>query len=438
MNKKISIVGAGLVGSLLGINLKQRGFDVTIYEKRKDPRKSRNYQGRSINLALSRRGILALQSVGIFEKIAPLLIPMKGRMMHDESGELTYQPYGKEGQHINSVSRGKLNEILVETVEALGVEVQFEKTCEAVDFENTVLSFSDGEQVESDIIFGTDGAFSAIRKQMQTMDRFNFSQHYIDHGYKELQIDPINDDFALDPNYLHIWPRGNFMLIALPNQDKTFTCTLFFPFEGSPSFHSLSSDKDIKSFFQSYFPDILSLIPDLLTQYQRNPTSSLVTTKCSPWNKNNTLILGDASHAIVPFYGQGMNSGFEDVRLLVELAEKLDWDWCDILPAFSAARKKDADAISELALNNFIEMRDHVGNPDFLKRKKLEAQIQEAFPKEWIPLYSMVTFSDLPYSEAMRLGNIQTEIMREVLDKNPQDVSFEEIVRQFNILKQAD
>lgn len=389
-------------------------------------------------MALSRRGILALQSVGIFEKIAPLLIPMKGRMMHDESGELTYQPYGKEGQHINSVSRGKLNEILVETVEALGVEVQFEKTCEAVDFENTVLSFSDGEQVESDIIFGTDGAFSAIRKQMQTMDRFNFSQHYIDHGYKELQIDPINDDFALDPNYLHIWPRGNFMLIALPNQDKTFTCTLFFPFEGSPSFHSLSSDKDIKSFFQSYFPDILSLIPDLLTQYQRNPTSSLVTTKCSPWNKNNTLILGDASHAIVPFYGQGMNSGFEDVRLLVELAEKLDWDWCDILPAFSAARKKDADAISELALNNFIEMRDHVGNPDFLKRKKLEAQIQEAFPKEWIPLYSMVTFSDLPYSEAMRLGNIQTEIMREVLDKNPQDVSFEEIVRQFNILKQAD
>ena len=439
MSHKISIVGAGLVGSLLSIHLRQKGFDVTIFDKRKDPRTSKNYEGRSINLALSRRGILALEAVGVFRNVEPLLIPMKGRMMHNECNELTFQAYGKEGQHINSVSRGQLNRILIEAAEALGVKVLFEKKCEHVDFERSTLLFQDKEEVKSDVIFGTDGAFSAVRKQFQSSDRFNFSQHYIEHGYKELEIAPDKKgNFALSPDYLHIWPRGNFMLIALPNQNKTFTCTLFFPYEGSPSFESIVSQEDTESFFRRYFPDLLSLIPDLVQQYQRNPTSSLVTTKCSPWHKNNTLMLGDACHAIVPFYGQGMNSGFEDVRLFMELAESQNWNWDQIIPSFSSIRKKDADAISELALSNFIEMRDHVGNPSFLKRKKLEAQIQEAYPKDWIPLYSMVTFSDLPYSEALRLGNIQNKIMNKVIDKKIEDISFDEIVKEFNTLKKAD
>ena len=437
MKDNISIVGAGLVGSLLGLMMRQRGFDVQLYEKRKDPRKADVVGGRSINLALSRRGILPLQAANVYDKISPFLIPMKGRMMHDEQGELTFQPYGRENEFINSVSRAQLNELLIESAEEAGVEVHFDQKCEYIDFDSTRLDFEGGHQANSDLIIGTDGAFSAVRKQMQSMERFNFSQHYIEHGYKELTIEPIEGDFALEPNYLHIWPRGNFMLIALPNHDKTFTCTLFFPFEGQPSFSTLSEDQAILSFFEQYFSDVLDLIPDLVSQFKLNPTSSLVTTKCFPWNRNKTILLGDAAHAIVPFYGQGMNSGFEDVRLFVELAEEKDFQWESILPMYSNFRKKDADAISELALHNFLEMRDHVANPDFLARKKLEAKIQEAHPKDWIPLYSMVTFSDLPYSEALRLGKIQKSILDEYLKEDLEGIDFSEIIQKFNTLKKA-
>ena len=224
------------------------------------------------------------------------------------------------------------------------------------------------------------------------------------------------------------------MLIALPNNDGTFTCTLFFPFEGSPSFAELNTKDEVNAFFDKYFKDAKDLIPDLADEFFTNPTSSLVTTKCEPWHKNNTILLGDAAHAIVPFYGQGMNSGFEDVRLFVEMAEEKNWMWDQILPVYSSTRKKDADAISELALHNFIEMRDHVGDPDFLRRKKLEAQIQEQYPKEWIPLYSMVTFSDLPYSEALRLGKIQKKVMDEFLNQS-EEISFIEVIARFNTLK---
>lgn len=436
MKDKISIVGAGLVGSLLAVILKQKGFDVQIFEKRKDPRKSENIEGRSINLALSHRGIRPLKVAGVYDIIEPYLIPMKGRMMHDEAGELTFQPYGKEGQFINSVSRAQLNELLIESAEKAGVEVYFDHKCSNINFENGTLSFDNGVTEKADLIIGTDGAFSAIRKKLQFTDRFNFSQHYIEHGYKELSIQPKDDQFLLEPNYLHIWPRGNFMLIALPNNDKTFTCTLFFPFEGNPSFDKLTIKDEVNAFFEKYFVDAKALIPDLADQFFTNPTSSLITTKCEPWHKDTTILLGDAAHAIVPFYGQGMNSGFEDVRLFVEMAEEMSWKWEDILPAYSATRKKDADAISELALHNFIEMRDHVGDPDFLKRKKLEAKIQEAFPKEWIPLYSMVTFSDIPYSEALRLGKIQKKVMDEFLQQ--EEVDFQEVIDRFNTLKQAD
>ncbi len=437
MKDKISIVGAGLVGSLLAVILKQKGFSVDLFEKRKDPRKSEAAEGRSINLALSHRGIRPLQLAKVYEKTEPSLIPMKGRMMHDETGNLTFQPYGKKGQFINSVSRAQLNELLVESAEEAGVNVHFDHKCEDVDFSNTSLIFEGNKEIKSGVIIGTDGAFSAIRKKMQFTDRFNFSQHYVEHGYKELSIEPKNNEFQLEPNYLHIWPRGNFMLIALPNSDKTFTCTLFFPFEGDLSFSALNTKEKVNAFFEMYFKDVMELIPDLTDQFFSNPTSSLVTTKCEPWYRNQTILLGDAAHAIVPFYGQGMNSGFEDVRLFVEMGEQLKWQWNDILPRYAKMRKKDADAISELALHNFIEMRDHVGDPSFLKRKEIEAVIQENYPKDWTPLYSMVTFSDIPYSEALRLGKIQKTLMDEALSSG-QSIDIEQLIHRFNTLKTGD
>ncbi len=437
MKNKISIVGAGLVGSLLALLLKQKGFSVEIFEKRSDPRKAEVAEGRSINLALSDRGIKPLKMAGIFEKIQPYLIPMNGRMMHDEENNLTSQPYGKEGQFINSVSRAKLNEILIEEAEKEGVQVFFDHRCETIDFEANTIVFENGKSSTSDLIIGADGAFSSIRKKLQFTDRFNYSQHYIEHGYKELSIDPIDGNFALEPNFLHIWPRGNFMLIALPNSDKSFTCTLFFPFEGKPSFDSLKDKEDVKNFFQSYFPDAYELIPNIVEQFESNPTSSLITITCDPWDKNRTLIIGDSAHAIVPFYGQGMNSGFEDVSLFIEMSEELNFDWDVILPKYSSFRKKDADAISELALYNFLEMRDHVGDENFLRKKELERQIQEAYPNEWIPLYSMVTFSDMRYSEALRLGKIQRQVMSEFLSQDPENVDFRKVIDRFNALKIA-
>lgn len=436
MKNKIGIVGAGLVGSLLGLSLRQRGFEVELYEKRDDPRIEGTAAGRSINLALSRRGIQPLKKANVFDKIEPYLIRMNGRMMHDEQGNRTVQPYGKAGQYINSVSRAQLNRLMIDEAENEGVRVHFGHKCDQIDFRSSTLHFNNERSAKPDVVFGTDGAFSEVRKHMQSVDKFNFSQHYIQHGYKELSIDPIEGDFALEPNYLHIWPRGNFMLIALPNADKTFTCTLFLPFAGTPSFSDIESDRDIHGFFEKYFSDVIELIPDLEEQFKINPTSSLITTKCEPWHHANTLLLGDAAHAIVPFYGQGMNAGFEDVGLLLDLAESLKWDWNDTLPAFSSQRKKDADAISQLALNNFIEMRDHVANPGFLTRKELESKIQDIYPEEWIPLYSMVTFTDMPYSEALRLGRLQ----KQVLDEFSKEVApdFAKIIHRFNALKQAD
>lgn len=434
MKDKIIIAGAGLVGSLQALLLKQKGFEVHVYEKRSDPRRSEVAEGRSINLALSHRGIQPLKQANVFDRIEPSLIPMKGRMMHSESGELSVQPYGKDGQHINSVSRAMLNEALIQAAEEEGTHFSFDHRCEAIDFETNVVHFSNGSTDKGDLIIGSDGAFSAVRKRFQMLDRFNYSQHYIEHGYKELRMDPVNGDFALDPNYLHIWPRGNFMLIALPNRDKTFTCTLFFPFEGEPSFASLSDEEKVSDFFSAYFADAVDLIPELVSQYEANPTSSLVTISCEPWFKNRSLLIGDSAHAIVPFYGQGMNAGFEDVRLFMEMAELKKYDWDELLPYYSSARKVDADAISELALHNFIEMRDHVGNPNFLRRKKLEAKLQEHYPNDWTPLYSMVTFTDIPYSKALSIGKVQTQVMNEFLDKKESDYQLEDIIGRFSSL----
>ena len=442
--QNIAIVGAGLVGSLLSIYLKKRGCAVTVFERRGDMRNKGAEVGRSINLALSNRGIRALEEVGLADELKKVAIPMHGRMMHDKQGKLSSFAYGKEGQFINSVSRSGLNVVLMNEAERLGVEFKFNQRITKVDFEKTSLSI--GQQptvdrgpltVDFDHIIGADGAFSAVRSSFQFTDRFDYEQDYIDHGYKELHIPPgVNGAFQLEKNYLHIWPRESFMMIALPNPDGSFTCTLFFPFEGNPSFDSIKTKQDIEKFFEETFPDAKKLMPELLHDFEGNPISSLVTIKCYPWVRNKTLLIGDAAHGIVPFYGQGMNAGFEDCRILNDLLTQHQDNWEVVLPAFQKFRKPDTDAIAQLALDNFIEMRDLVADADFLLRKKIEGRLYELFPDKWIPLYPMVTFIDsMRYSDALRIGKKQKSIMDSVmkipdLDKTWQSLDFNAIVNQ--------
>lgn len=421
-SEKVILLGAGLVGSLLSILLAKKGYDVAVYEKRPDFRKTTAEAGRSINLALSRRGRKALALAGIEEKIEAMILPMNGRMMHSTKGNLTFQPYGKEGQAIYSISRENLNALLIDEAENSGVKIYFDQRCNDVDLPGaTVLLEStmnfERLAVTADMIIGADGAFSALRDAMRKTDRFNYSQYFIAHGYKELTIPTTSEnDFALAPHALHIWPRGQYMLIALPNLDKSFTCTLFFPFEGSYSFASLKTAEEVTDFFKKTFPDVVSLMPTLTNDYFNNPTSSLVTISCYPWVKyDKNVLLGDAAHALVPFYGQGMNAGFEDCRIFMELLEKHHGNRATFLNEFQQSRKPDADAISELALQNFIEMRDLVANPQFLLRKKIEAKLHQLYPEKWIPEYSMVTFSDMHYSEALAMGKKQQKIMDEVM-----------------------
>jgi kynurenine 3-monooxygenase len=436
---KTNIVGAGLVGSLLSIVLKNRGFEVNIYERRSDQRKSGAYAGRSINLALSDRGIKALQMAGIESDILDISIPMYGRAIHAVDGKITYQPYGKDNQAIYSVSRGELNFKLMDLAEKIGVKIHFNQRCSDIDLPSATLKLINNDTheeitVESDKVFSADGAFSAVRSKMQTQPGFNYSQEYLKHGYKELTIPPDeNGNFKLKKNALHIWPRGTFMLIALPNPDGSFTCTLFLPYDGEKyCFNKLNTDQEIYQFFNEVFPDTVQLIPDLVENFKSNPTSHLVMIKCEPWNyEDKVLLLGDASHAIVPFYGQGMNSGFEDCSILNDMLQDFTGNWKKLFSEFAIKRKPDADAILALALQNFIEMRDLVGDTNFLLRKKIEAKFSEKYPDKWIPLYTMVTFTNLPYSFALKEGKKQDKIMDEVMQMhNIHQIWNTEIVEQ--------
>jgi kynurenine 3-monooxygenase len=435
--KHIAITGAGLVGSLLSIYLVKRGYKVSVFERRPDMRKSGGYEGRSINLALSNRGIKALEEVGLAEELKKEAIPMHGRIVHDLQGKTNFQGYGKAGQYINSISRSGLNKVLMTKAESLGVEFHFEQRITSVDFEKTELVVQKLEvrsqksevNLPFDLIIGSDGAFSAVRLSMQLTDRFDFSQDYIEHGYKELHIPAgAAGSFQMEKNALHIWPRESYMLIALPNPDGSFTLTLFFPFKGNPSLDMLQTKESVKLFFESIFPDAYCLMPNLLEEFFHNPTSSLVTMKCYPWVRNKTLLIGDAAHAIVPFYGQGMNAGFEDCRRLNQLLDSHQDDWEKVLPLFQEERKPNADAIAQLALDNFIEMRDLVNDADFILRKKIESKLHELFPEKWIPLYSMVTFHEnIPYSVAYETGQKQKKIMEEVLKKPGIAASWQEL-----------
>ncbi len=422
--EQIIIIGAGLVGSLLSIYLVKRGYTVTVYERRPDSRLGANYAGRSINLALSDRGIKALEEVGAMELIKTIAIPMHGRVIHNADGNTAYQAYGKEGQYINAVSRGDLNSKLMDIAEQEGVRILFNEKCIDINWNENEIKFEHSvtgavQFVKGDIIFGSDGAFAASRLQHQLQhDRFEYQQTYIDFGYKELTI-PSGEggQFLMEKNALHIWPRGNYMLIALPNPGGSFTGTLFFPFEGNPSFASLDTKEKLHDFFATTFADAYGMMPALAEEFFTNPTGSLVTVKCYPWVRNSKFaLIGDAAHAIVPFFGQGMNCGFEDCSVLNSLIGKYNGDWDRIFSDYQQLRKPDADAIAELALNNFAEMRDRVGDPAFLLQKKIEALFSSRYPDKWIPAYAQVTFSpQIRYSEAMRNGARQEIIMQEIM-----------------------
>ncbi|HYE26084.1 MAG TPA: NAD(P)/FAD-dependent oxidoreductase [Clostridia bacterium] len=421
----ITLVGSGLAGPLLAISLLERGFDVRIYERRPDMRRVRFSAGRSINLALSTRGIHALREAGLWEQMQKIVIPMRGRMMHAVTGELSFMPYGKdESEVIHSISRAELNIALMNAAEQRGVKIEFNRRCTDYDLRSGRLVLRDEETgqettTEAEVVIGADGSSSAIRAELMKMPRFNFSQQYLDYGYKELTIPAgPNGEHLLDRHALHIWPRGSFMLIALPNIDGTFACILFLPFEGGDeSFAALDSHAKVRAFFASRFPDAVPLMPNLLENYAANPVGAMVTIRCSPWHaQGRALLLGDAAHAIVPFFGQGLNCAFEDCTVLLALLDRLGPDWTRLFAEFESARRPNTDAIADLALENFVEMRDKVADPRFLFRKKVELALESRYPQVFVPKYAMVTFHRVPYSVALSRGRVQDRMLNQLCD----------------------
>ena len=431
----LTVMGAGLVGSLLSLYLAQRGHPVQVFERRADPRRAGFQEGRSINLALSDRGWRALEGVGVADDIRRVGIPMTGRVMHDPQGGLTRQPYGQDGQAIYSVNRGHLNRRLLDLAEARpNVRLRFGQQCLGIDLKGQALHLLDTATQQEHTapytrLFGTDGAFSAVRGALQKTDRYDYSQDYLEYGYKELTIEAGPDGtWQLEKNALHIWPRGQYLMIALPNLDGSFNCTLYFPFEGPESFAALRTPADVADFFARVFPDAVPLMPQLTAEYFHNPTSSLVTIRCFPWtHDDDVLLLGDASHAIVPFYGQGMNAGFEDCSVLNELLDRYgDAAWPAVFAEFQAQRKPNADAMADLALYNFTEMRDRVADPRFLLQKKIEGRIAAQYPGRWTPLYSQVTFSHTPYAEAWAAGQRQDAVMARLMPHIQAETDFDQ------------
>lgn len=418
----ITIIGAGLNGPLLAIGLARRGFSVQIYERRPDMRRVAMSAGRSINLALSTRGIHALAQIGLWDRMQKIIIPMKGRMMHAVHSELTFQPYGKdEHEVINSISRADLNIALLNAAEAEGVKILFQQRCVGIDLKTGSIELRDERSGETrmlscGVLIGCDGAASIFHREMLKLPRFNYSQQYLDYGYKELTIPSAgNGKHRLETHALHIWPRGNFMLIALPNIDGTFACILFLPFEGADSFAQLTAPSPLMEFFRSNFPDVLPLMPTLVENFFANPTGSMVTIKCSPWHVDGRcLLLGDAAHAIVPFFGQGINCGFEDCTCLLDLLDRHGPNWERVFTEFEADRKINTDAIADLAVENFVEMRDRVADPRFLFRKKVELALEAKYPRLFVPKYAMVTFHRIPYSVAMKRGIVQDRMLAEL------------------------
>lgn len=419
--KKIAIVGSGLVGTLLAIYLKKQGHTVHVFDRSPDIR-TVEFSGRSINLVMSNRGWKTLQDIGLEHEIKKIGIPVDKRAIHLQEGKLNYQYYGKDGEAIFSLSRGVLNRKMIDLAENAGAEFFFNRKIWDVSLATATLYEGETEQGEwtelkYDLVFGADGAFSRIRHRMQRQSMFDYSQEFMKLGYKELHI-PANTDgtHKIDKNSLHIWPRGNFMLMALANLDGSFTCTLFMPFEGENSFEQLKDEATLVSFFANYFPDTKEVIPDLVKDFFKNPTSYLAIMKCYPWAyQDKVALIGDSAHAIVPFYGHGMNAGFEDITILNEFILKFGDDWNTIFAEYQKSRKPNADAIAELSRRNFVEMSSKTADEKFLLQKKIEKWFSDKHPDKWMPLYSRVTFSLQPYSEALAIGDFQNKIMEEVM-----------------------
>lgn len=426
MPKTALIIGCGLAGSLLATLLAKQGWQVRIVERRSDPRVKGYAGGRSINLALSARGLWGLQGADLEGAVlANEAIAMRGRMMHSKQGTLTYQPYSADDSDaINSVSRGGLNVYLMnEAAKHPSVSLCFDSPCIDLDIPRgrAIFRREDGSIFEetADLIIGADGAYSPVRLALQRTDRFEFSQTYLGHGYKELHIPPAQGA-QLERHALHIWPRGSSMMIALPNQDGSFTCTLFWPFSGPHSFESLAKQEDVLAFFQHEYPDVPGLSPTLVEDFANNPTGSLVTIRCGPWvHGSNIVILGDAAHAIVPFYGQGMNCAFEDCRVLAELLAIHKNDQRGALEAFYQARKPNADAIADMALDNLVEMRDKVASPAFLYRKRIEQALHQLYPQLLVPQYNLVSFSTVPYAQAQQRGRQLDGLYSQLIEQVP-------------------
>uniref|UniRef100_A0A8D3DNQ4 Kynurenine 3-monooxygenase n=1 Tax=Scophthalmus maximus TaxID=52904 RepID=A0A8D3DNQ4_SCOMX len=413
--KVVAVVGGGLVGALNACFFAKRGFDVKVFETREDIRQAKIVKGRSINLALSHRGRQALNHVGMEDKIVSQGIPMHARMIHSLSGKQSPIPYGKKGQYILSVDRSNLNKELLTAAETYpNTKLNFDHKLQDWRAETGLMTFvrSDGseEQIKADLIVGCDGAFSAIRKQFLRRSRFNYSQTYIPHGYMELTIPPINGEFSMKPNYLHIWPRNTFMMIALPNTDKTFTCTLFMPFD---EFEKITTGDEVIEFFQKYFPDTIPLIgvDALKRDYFHLPAQAMVSVKCSPYHIGDTCVLmGDAAHAVVPFYGQGMNAGFEDCIVFDEILDQFNDDFSVVLPEYTRVRVPDDHAIADLAMYNYVEMRAHVNSKWFLFRKHVDNFLHFLMPKTLVPLYTMVTFTRTRYHQALERWKWQDKV----------------------------
>ena len=398
--------------------LANRGYTVDLYEKRADLRKADISAGRSINLALSHRGIHALKSANVFNEIEPLLIPMKGRMVHLPDGNTDFQPYSiNSHEYINSVSRGELNKILMTAAEKTGnVNIHFKHTLSKA--ESGVLVFENGKRIEAEgEVFGADGAGSVVRQYIDSNSDKPSKSEPLGHAYKELSISAnAAGEFKLEPNALHIWPRGQFMLIGLPNTDRSFTCTLFMPNEGDVSFKSLKTEADVVDFFNTHFSDALPLLENFPRSYFENPTGRLVTVYADNWYYKNFYLIGDAAHAVVPFFGQGMNASFEDCTVLMDCVDSGDDNWLDIFSSYNKMRKSDADAIAQMAIENYIEMRDSVAQSDYKAKREIANSLSIEFPDRFIPRYNMVSFTSIPYSEVYKRGKIQQEIISQLME----------------------
>jgi kynurenine 3-monooxygenase len=422
MPDRFVLVGSGLAGGLLAAYLGRRGHQVELFERRPDPRAGNFVGGRSINLALSTRGIHALEQLGIAQDVLKHAIPMRGRMIHDKSGQLHFAPYDvNPNNFINSIGRAALNSTVISAaLKYSNVRVHFNQRCTEVDCDSATATLVDSSSSESshvtgDAVIGVDGAFSAVRESLRhkLAPSFSFEENYLAHGYKELTIPPaVDGSWQMERHALHIWPRKSFMMIALPNPDGSFTCTLFWQFKGPRSFATVKAEDDVRRFFEQEFPDVVALMPALLDDFMQNPTGSLVTVRCAPWYyQDKVVLLGDAAHAVVPFYGQGMNAAFEDCVVLDDCMTKFAEDRARVFAEYFRRRKENTDALADLAISNFIEMRDKTASSAFRAKKKLDHFLEATLPGKYLPLYTMVTFTRIPYAEAARKAQQQDRLI---------------------------